>query len=72
MTLPNDVARCAGFGDGPEDWLDECHDCQRRTDKGAGDWISYMKPPKIIALWCEYLIPQDRGETLKPPIPDER
>lgn len=59
MTLPGNVARCAGFGDGPDDWLDECHACQRRTAPG-GEWM--MKPPAIVAFQCEYLIEPDRPE----------
>jgi hypothetical protein len=57
--LPHDIARCPGWGDGPDDWLEECHDCQRRTAP-AGDY--FMAPPPIIALWCEAYIPPDRPE----------
>lgn len=59
MTLPNDYARCAGWGDGPEDWLEECHDCLRRTSPGGK---SHMSPPSIVTLWCDYYIPPDRPE----------
>ena len=59
MTLPLDYARCAGWGDGPDDWLDECHDCQRRTDP-AGQ--QHMKPPSIVTFWCESYIPPNRHE----------
>lgn len=52
------IARCPGFGDGPEDWLEECHDCQRRTAPGGELW----SPPLIVALWCEDYIPPDRPE----------
>lgn len=55
MTLPNDIARCAGFGDGPEGWLEECLTCQRRTAPG-GDF--HMAPPQIITFFCEYCIPE--------------
>lgn len=59
MTLSNDYAHCHGFGDGPEDWLDECQDCQRRTAPGGE---MHMQSPPIVALWCEYYIPPDRPE----------
>lgn len=64
MTLPADIARCRGFGDGPEDWLDECHDCQRRTAPWGGlpGGGRHMAPPPIVALWCESYIPPDRPE----------
>lgn len=53
MTLPNDVARCAGVGDDAEGWREGCEDCLRRTDPGTG---YYMTPPDIIAFWCEFRI----------------
>lgn len=56
MTLPNDIARCPGWGDGPEDWLEECEDCQRRT---APPGPNNIGPPQIIALWCENYIGPD-------------
>lgn len=59
MTLPLGFARCPGWGDGPEDWLEECHDCQRRTAAGGEQ---NMAPPQIVALWCEAYIPPDRPE----------
>lgn len=59
MTLSKHIPRCAGFGDGPGDWLEECRDCQRRTAP-AGDQT--MAPPSIIAFWCESYIPPDRPE----------
>jgi hypothetical protein len=59
MTLPHDIARCAGFGPTPDQWLDECHDCQRRTAPGGE---VHMEPPAIIVFFCEYCIPPDRPE----------
>ncbi|MBU6251213.1 MAG: hypothetical protein KGO47_08620 [Cyanobacteria bacterium REEB417] len=59
MTPSAAIARCPGFGDGPEDWLDECDDCQRRTAPPGGQTIA---PPVIVALWCESYIPSDRIE----------
>lgn len=57
MTLPADIARCAGFGPTPEDWLMECTDCQRRTALGGE---RRMEPPPVIAFFCEYHIPPDQ------------
>jgi hypothetical protein len=57
MTLPADIARCAGFGPTPDHWLDECHDCQRRTAPGGE---VHMEPPAIIVFFCEYHIPPDQ------------
>lgn len=73
MSLLNDVARCPGWGDGPDDWLDECHDCQRRTaPAGEQGMIPQARmalrkrdgslPPQIVTLWCETYIPPDRPE----------
>ena len=56
MTLPADIARCRGFGPTPEDWLEECKTCQRRTAAGGA---VFMEPPKIIAFFCEFVIPGD-------------
>lgn len=52
------MSRCPGWGDGPDDWLEECHDCQRRTVAG-GD---LMMPPAIVVFWCENYEPPDRPE----------
>ena len=52
------MSRCPGWGDGPDDWLEECHDCQRRTVAG-GD---FMTPPAIGVFWCENYVPPDRPE----------
>lgn len=53
------IDHCPGWGDGPEDWLDECHDCQRRT---SATGPSHIEPPQIVALWCEAYIPPDWPE----------
>lgn len=50
------MSRCPGWGDGSADWLEECHDCQRRTVAG-GD---LMTLPAIVGLWCENYEPPDR------------
>lgn len=62
MNLLHDIARCPGWGDGPEDWLMECNDCQRRT--APPGWQS-MQPPQIITFWCEDYIPPDPPEVLR-------
>jgi hypothetical protein len=72
MTLPPDLACCSGWGDGPEDWLEECQDCMRRTAP-ASEAITPVAgfalrqrdgglPPNIVTLWCESYIPPDRPE----------
>jgi hypothetical protein len=55
-TLSNDIARCKGIGDEKEGFYEECVKCLRRTSPRNGDRTVWMKPPPIIALWCEYLI----------------
>lgn len=73
MTLPHDIARCLGWGDGPDDWLDECQDCQRRTAPPASEAFTPTSrmvlrnrdgslPPRIVVLWCESYIAPDRPE----------
>ena len=65
MTLPNDVARCAGVGfeeDDSWEWREGCEDCLRRTAAWGGlpGGGVHMEPPPIIAFECEYRIsPQD-------------
>lgn len=50
------IARCPGWGDGPEDWLDECEGCQRRTAPPGPNQIA---PPLMVTLECESYIPPD-------------
>lgn len=55
-----EVLGCPGDGyreDGQWDWREGCSDCLRRTnpDPGAGE----VKPPPIIAFWCELRIAPD-------------
>lgn len=57
MTILADIARCRRFGDGPEDWLDECFTCQRRTASGGE---LHTEPPTIITFVCEFFIPGDQ------------
>ena len=66
MSLPNDIARCAGVGSDEEGWREGCEECLRRTDPGTGDQVNYMEPPLIIAFWCEYLIEPEKEVTWKP------
>ena len=56
MTLPNDVARCAGVGDDEEGWRDGCEDCARRLAESTSAVSAWMMPPAIIAFWCEFRI----------------
>jgi hypothetical protein len=60
VTIPADIERCRGFGDGSEDWLRpyECHTCQRRT--AAGGEV-FKKPPSAIAFFCEFFISEDES-----------
>lgn len=58
--MPSPIAHCLGDGyeeDGHFDWREGCEDCLRRTnpDPGAGE----VKPPPIIAFWCELRIAPD-------------
>ena len=57
MSLPNDVARCAGASDAGV-WREGCEDCQRRTDRPAptGARMVWMGPPPVITAECEYRI----------------
>ena len=59
MTLPNDVARCAGVGDDVEGWREGCEDCARRLAESTGDVVAWMMPPAIIAFWCQHHICPD-------------
>ena len=61
MTLPANIERCRGFGDGPEDWLDECKTCQRRTAAWGGlpGGGVFMEPPPVIGFFCEFFISGD-------------
>lgn len=67
------IAPCPGWGDGPDDWLDECRDCQRRMVSPASEALIPMVrmalrnrdgtlPPQIVTLWCEAYIPPDQPE----------
>ena len=60
MTLPADVARCAGsWADG--DLREGCDDCQRRTaNQAPGDRIVWMSPPLIVVFECEARIPPEQ------------
>jgi hypothetical protein len=53
--LPNDDARCNGYGSDEEGWREGCETCLRRTAprKGIGPVIT---PPPIIAFECPRLI----------------
>lgn len=51
MTLPNDVARCAGYmSDGK--WREGCADCLRRTCVPGGMNVPWIAPPAVIVFEC--------------------
>lgn len=59
-TLPADVARCHGSGSDAEGWREGCETCQRRTSPPVNpDRVWTMRPPAVIAFFCEYEIPPD-------------
>lgn len=61
MSLPNDIARCAGvFDDG---WRVGCEHCLRRTSPGGR---VHMEPPGLLVFGCDYEIEQGGRETLRP------
>lgn len=65
MSLPNDIARCAGVGhlEGRVmEWREGCEDCLRRTAPRAGEYVVYMQPPSVIVFECEYRIEPERGQ----------
>jgi hypothetical protein len=54
IQLPNDFARCDGYGhDG--NWREGCERCLRRIAPRPNPCVM-MKPPDIIVFRCEYLI----------------
>ena len=53
--MTNPLPHCPGWGDGPDDWLEECHDCQRRTAAGP----ETLPPPPIIVFECPNYVPPD-------------
>ena len=57
-TLPNDIARCDGYGfdDGSGmAWRKGCEHCLRRTAPRP-EVVTMIQPPEIIGFECEYLI----------------
>lgn len=66
MTLPNDIARCAGVSEtenGVTHWRDDCETCMRRTaPPSTSAWAAMMRPPEIIAFQCEYLIEPEEAK----------
>ena len=60
MTLPNNIARCAGVGNDDEGWREGCEDCLRRTNIPSDQWrmFIWIEPPAIITFECEYRIEQ--------------
>ena len=60
MTLPNDVARCAGVGSDADGWRDGCEDCARRTAEATDGLVLHMPPPPIIVFECEFRLEQSQ------------
>ena len=58
MNLPADVARCEGvYHNEDGEWREGCETCLRRTDRPeVVEFVRFMEPPPIVALWCEALI----------------
>jgi hypothetical protein len=58
--LPNDDARCNGYGSDEEGWREGCETCLRRTAprEGIGPTIT---PPPIVAFQCPNLIEPEGG-----------
>jgi len=60
MSLPNDVARCAGVGSDAGGWREGCEDCARRTSPG-GAYTAHMEPPPILAFSCPFWVESSGG-----------
>jgi hypothetical protein len=65
MTLPYDIARCAGVGyeaEGTDGWYwrEGCADCRRR-EPGHPERQWMMTPPVVIAVECEYRIAREQA-----------
>jgi hypothetical protein len=56
IDLPPDIERCSGIGSVEDGWFEDCETCLRRLSEPSG---KVMKPPAIIAFFCEYSIPMD-------------
>lgn len=59
MNLPNHIDRCKGVNYEGE-WREGCENCLRRTSTSSNQDVAYLKPPEIIAFWCEYLIDENK------------
>lgn len=70
--MDDSIKYCPGWGDGPEDWLEECHDCQRRSAPPSPEGpvrVGFALcnrdgslPPQIVTMWCDSYVPPDRPE----------
>jgi hypothetical protein len=58
--LPNDVARCLGYGSDEEGWREGCETCLRRTAP-LPDVVFMIAPPLLVAFECEFLIEPEGG-----------
>lgn len=64
MTLPADVARCAGVEDEGQ-WREGCDDCLRRTSPRDLERVWMMAPPDLVGFECEARIGPNVG--IEPP-----
>ena len=53
--LPDNEARCKGYGSDADGWREGCETCLRRTAPRPEIYL-LMFPPPIIAFECEFLI----------------
>lgn len=65
MTLPHDIARCAGKQINGH-WREGCEDCQRRTSPGNPYRQIHMTPPEIVVFECARRIPAEYDRKEKP------
>jgi hypothetical protein len=63
-TLPDDFARCDGYGH-DEDLGADCERCLRRIAPRPAACVM-MAPPDIIVFHCEYLIEAEPWRSTKP------
>jgi hypothetical protein len=61
MTLPANIERCRGFGDGPEDWLEECQTCHQSTVSRRVNAVAAAGLADITTGWGGYRVHGLRG-----------
>jgi hypothetical protein len=60
--LPNDDARCNGYGSDEDGWRKGCEICVRRTAPRPGVY-SLIPPPATVAFQCPRLIEPEEETT---------